>query len=282
LDYIGTYSDDCDIFFESSLSGGEQSTLSGIVSAHYGESLLSLSEAVAGENLGITKAVYISATDEVKLAKADSEDTLPCMGFTRETVSSGERAVVQTNDILGGFTGLTPAAEYYLSQTTAGEITTVKPSWGAIVSVGVAKNPTEMDVHLLRIPNIFGNEYAYEESVEESSTTSTGWQEKLDINISNVPAGGYKILWSFEWSFSRTTGPGSSFGIHINWGAITLSETEMTPNQTYGDGAYYQSSGFGKADLSSGNHKIALNFHSGGSSSTTYIRRAKLEIWRVS
>jgi len=118
-------------------------------------------------------------------------------------------------------------------------------------------------------------------SLGESSTTDTAWQEKLDINVSNIPSGNYKIAWSFEWSLSDKKAVGANFGVHIDWGAITLSEIEMTPVQSYGEGAYYQSSGFGHTNLDAGNHKIALNYCSGVSTATTYIRRACLEIWRI-
>jgi hypothetical protein len=37
LDYINTYSDDCDIWFKADLTGSDQTTLSGIVAAHSGE-----------------------------------------------------------------------------------------------------------------------------------------------------------------------------------------------------------------------------------------------------
>jgi hypothetical protein len=39
LDYISTDDDDCDVWFKADLSGGEQTTLSGVVVAHDGESL---------------------------------------------------------------------------------------------------------------------------------------------------------------------------------------------------------------------------------------------------
>lgn len=240
------------------------------------------SEVGAGEDMGADKAVYISASNEGKLAKADSESTLPCLGFTTAAVSNGDNAVIQTNGVLGGFSDLTFGSEYYLSQTNAGEITAQKPPWGIIVSAGTARNSTELDINIIRFPNVFGTEYQYAESLGESSTTATTWQEKMDINISSVPSGSYKIVWSFEWSFSRTTGTGANFGIHVDWGALTLSETEMMPNQTYGNGAYYQSSAFGRTDLNAGNHKVAINFMAGGTNSIAYIRRAKLEVWRVS
>jgi hypothetical protein len=112
---------------------------------------LSEYEVTAGENLGARKAVYLSGSDEVKLAKADSSDTLPCVGFTRQAVSVSGSVVVQTNDVLGGFVGLIPGDDYYLSQDTYGEITNIRPSSGVIVRVGVAKTSTEMDLHILRL-----------------------------------------------------------------------------------------------------------------------------------
>lgn len=130
--------------------------------------------------------------------------------------------------------------------------------------------------------SVFGTEYKYAESEEESSTILTSWQEKLDMQVVNIPSGSYRIGWSFEWSFSRNRDPGANYGVHIDWGAITLLELEMTPNQIYGEGAFYQLGGFGFANLNAGNHKIALNYHASSSSlSTAYIRRARLEIWRV-
>lgn len=125
-------------------------------------------------------------------------------------------------------------------------------------------------------------DYEYTESAGESSTTDTAWQEKLDINISNIQAGNYKVVWFFEWAYSRVRDPGANYGIHVDWGADTLSETEMTPTQTYGDGAFYGQVGFGYTILTAGNHKIALNYSSGVGTATAYIRRAGIEVWRIS
>jgi hypothetical protein len=242
----------------------------------------------AGEDLGARKTVYISGSNEVKLACADSEDTLPCIGFTERPALQNDDVLICTNDILSGFSGLTPGGEYFLTQdsTAAGEITLIKPTSGIVISVGIAKTTTELDVHLLRLQNFFGEEYNYYygSSEGESSTTSEEWQEKLDISPTGIPAGTYKVGWNFEWSFSRFTSPGANFGVHIDWGAITLTESEAVPskNGLYGDGCFYSSSGFMHVDLDAGNHKVALNFHAGGGGSITYIRRARLEFRRKS
>jgi len=277
--YINVDPNGAEVWFDNTLSAEDEITLSGVISSHGGEALLSLAEVIADEPIGKSKAVYIYTANRVRLAKADSEDTLPPMGFTIDTVSSGETIFIQTNDILGGFSGLIPGAEYYLSQTVAGEITTQKPQTGAVVRVGTAKNSTEMDIHLMRLEEEIQSDYAVSDG--ESSTTSTSWQEKTNLQTSNIPAGTYEISWFFEWSFSRTTPPGAKFGVHVNWGAITVSEIDITPTQSYGDGGFYASSGFGYVDLDSGSHKIAINYRAGGDSSTAYIRRARIKILRI-
>jgi len=147
LEYINTNSDVCDLYFESSLSGADESTLSGCITTHSGI----FSEIVAGENIGSLKAVYMSGTGEVKLAKADTEDTASCIGLTPESASIGEGISVYYSGLIRGFSGLTPGAKYYLSQTNAGEITTQKPDDGIIVRVGIAMNSKELNIHILRL-----------------------------------------------------------------------------------------------------------------------------------
>ncbi len=132
--------------------------------------------------------------------------------------------------------------------------------------------------------DVFGSEYNYAVSDEESSTTSTSWQEKLDLSINDLPEGEYRLEWSFEWSFSHSECCNANFGVHINWGAIVLSETELSvpTGGTYEDGGFYHQGGFGYVTLTEGNHKVAINFYAGIAERTAYIRRARLELWRES
>jgi len=155
LSHINTNDDDCDIWFVESLSSIDTTSLNAIVSIHSGEAippLISEYDVTAGEDIGDKKAVYLSGSDEVKLACAGSESTIPCVGFTGSSGLQGETVAVFTNDVLSGFSGLTPGAEYFLSQdsTSAGEIQLQKPSSGIIISVGIAKNLTELDVHIFK------------------------------------------------------------------------------------------------------------------------------------
>ena len=47
LDYVNTYMDDCDIWFKDNLSGGDVTTLSGVVAAHTGEVVTSTAPVMA-------------------------------------------------------------------------------------------------------------------------------------------------------------------------------------------------------------------------------------------
>jgi hypothetical protein len=80
--------------------------------------------------------VYISGSNALDKADASDDTKIP-IGFVSEV--DEEDGVVVKEGIVGGFVGLTPGAEYYMS-TTAGEITVTPPvgSGHAIVRVGKA------------------------------------------------------------------------------------------------------------------------------------------------
>jgi len=132
-------------------------------------------DAIAKENIGSHKCVYISGSREVKLAKADSEDTLPCVGMTEHAADIDTYVQIYTNDMLDGFSGLIPGASYYLSQTTAGEITIEKPSSGIIVRIGTALTSTGLDIHILRLA-----------SSNTSSATPKGYLSGLNTHVTDI------------------------------------------------------------------------------------------------
>jgi hypothetical protein len=99
------------------------------------------------------------------------------VGFTEDSATISGAVGVTTNDVLGGFSGLTSGATYYVSQDTAGEITSTKPSSGIIISVGVAKTSEELDIHIYR----------------QSSETASGTSSKsLAVVINGYGSEAYK------------------------------------------------------------------------------------------
>ncbi len=284
LEYVSTNADDCDIWFVDALSGIDSTSLIAIVLEHSGEPFPPVpSEYIvtAGEDLGSRKAAYISGLNEVKLACANSEDTLPCVGFTEDTADSASEVTIWTNDVLDGFTDLTPGEEYYLSQdsTAAGEITLVKPT-GIIVSVGVAKTTTELDIHLQRraAGGVFGSEYQVVESDGLSSITGTiALQEKLRLDVIDLPLGKYRLSWNFDWLYSNTN---NSFQARIEMDDYFIFYFMMTQEPQDASNEYNES-GFNILTDFSGTHHFDLDYRTLNASHTAKILSARLEIWRV-
>ena len=117
-------------------------------------------------------------------------------------------------------------------------------------------------------------DWVYDEDDTESSTTSTAWTEKLSIS-STVPSGDYIILWSYEWSHSDTS--------RFFDGRLQLDDTtnimghhESTSNTAN----WVPVSGFKRLQLS-GSHTLDLDYRSSKKNKTAYIRRARLELWRI-
>lgn len=96
----------------------------------------------AAEVVGVAKMLYISAANMIKLAIADGTDKV-CWGASHDAGVIGDIIeVCAAGSICKGFSGLTPGAIYYLSQSAAGEITSTEPASGEVFVVGVAVSAT--------------------------------------------------------------------------------------------------------------------------------------------
>lgn len=103
---------------------------------------------VAGENLTSGHAVYISAADTVSRGLADAVATSEVIGFANGAVTSGGAVSLVTAGRLAAFSGLTAGARYYLSPSSAGDITTTVPTGAGevVMLVGYAKNATTLEI----------------------------------------------------------------------------------------------------------------------------------------
>ena len=142
--------------------------------------------------------------------------------------------------------------------------------------------PTE-DYHLVTKTyvdgsSIFGSEFYEEESLGESSTTSTSYQTKLTLTTGSLPAGKYRIGWGFGWSFGSTS---YDFKAEVTVNDVTeLLDLHQEPKDS-GVDQLYHCGGFGYWS-GSGVTTIKVIYCTENGGITAYIRDARLEIWRVS
>lgn len=97
-------------------------------------------------SLAVLNIVYVTGTgDTVAAAQANSLSTLPAVGIVISKPTT-LTAVVQYSGEISGFSSLTTGATYYLSDNTAGTITSLVPSTigHAVQVLGVARDATKL------------------------------------------------------------------------------------------------------------------------------------------
>lgn len=100
-------------------------------------------------------AVYISGASQVSVGDASGESTSRLIGFADGAIADTATGSICHDGVLGGFSGLTPGARYFLSET-AGQITTTPPTSdeAAVVQVGYAKSATELHIDIEMIVEV--------------------------------------------------------------------------------------------------------------------------------
>ncbi len=106
--------------------------------------------------IAIGRAVYVSGADQIKLANANASGTTNVVALVSATsIASSASGAIATAGVLTATTtqwdavtgqsgGLTFGATYFLSNTTAGALTTTAPTSGHVVPVGIALGTTRM------------------------------------------------------------------------------------------------------------------------------------------
>jgi parallel beta-helix repeat protein len=123
---------------------------------------------------------------------------------------------------------------------------------------------------------MYGTEFQEASSETESSTTSQTYQEKLSLATPSLPAGTYRIGWYCELR-SDIAGKRSQVRVQVD-NTTDLCYVTKDP----GTSEKYSFCGFKYESLSAATHTIDMDYSAAESRMTAYIRRARLEIWRVS
>ena len=119
---------------------------------------------------------------------------------------------------------------------------------------------------------VFGTQYHYAASDSESTTTSTTLQLKTTLTTSQLPAGTYRLGFTCEIS-------NGSNGV-LTEVAVTLDGTIVQNPTMEADNDFLQWAGFVHQSLSG--VVTATIKHRVQTTGTSKIRRARLELWRVS
>jgi len=119
--------------------------------------------------------------------------------------------------------------------------------------------------------------FQYVVDLSASQTTSESYVTKLTLTASGIPAGNYRIGWSFEWRQSKTN---ASF-----WARVRRDDTEDLweyESSPYVDVAFhYIVTNFYYITLTSGTHVFNLDYRTSASACVSYIRSTKFEFWRI-
>lgn len=149
--------------------------------------------------------------------------------------------------------------------TTHIRLAKVRADNGAIVSIS--------DERVLLAAGI--DKEIHEATAEgQDSTSSTDWQQKLRLTLTDIPAGKYVVNWYCELRHSNNdAAERAEMRVEVN--DMTEIGYSIWPYNLFED-----SGGFGVNDFSAGSYTIDLDYRQQGGG-TAYIRRARLLLWRI-
>ena len=137
-------------------------------------------------------------------------------------------------------------------------------------------NSTNSEWYNKAIEPSFNNEHQEASNDIESATTSSTYITKLTMTTPNLPEGKYRIGWSAEVKNSSNSGC-TKLQTHID--STIIAESQMGTANTED---WQPRNGFYYITLS-GVNNIYIDYSTGYTSNcTATIRRARLEIWRIS
>ncbi|MCJ8293401.1 MAG: hypothetical protein MJK15_03260 [Colwellia sp.] len=147
------------------------------------------------------------------------------------------------------------------------------PLKSLVAGDGISLEPTADEIEII---SIFGTQYQFEADETESTTTSTTFQTKLTLTTPVLPAGNYRGAATYEVTndsgdkpvITQTTLDGVEYG-----------QSSFAPKF---EDEYIIKSSFAVQALDNDTHELVLSFRSTSEGGTAKIRRARLEIFRVS
>lgn len=113
----------------------------------------------------------------------------------------------------------------------------------------------------------------------ESSTSSTSYVQKVRLTTPSVPAGRYRVGWHYEWNYASSANDALA-QVQVDDTTVIMEMSQEPPDA--GTDQWNNKAGFGYVDLTAGSHFVDLDYRAGNALYSMAIRRARLELWRVS
>jgi hypothetical protein len=164
-------------------------------------------------------------------------------------------------------------AELYISSTVSG-VAAVQPYHIVILS---QLEDAIGGVTVSGGGGIFGSYYAYAKSDGSSSTNSTSFVTKVSLTTDAVVSGTYKINWYSEMQRNSQAND-MRYRIYLD-GTTELCNINFELSDQSG---WLPLSGYDVVTLTSGSHTIAVQFCGETTGNTSYIRRSRVDISRIS
>jgi hypothetical protein len=126
---------------------------------------------------------------------------------------------------------------------------------------------------------VYGSYYQYANSEAESTTASTSYQNKVTLTTPVLTAGTYKA--TFYSEISQSDQKPTKVRVRLD-GVTVLAEIQETIEFSSGNIDYLTACGFDIRALTAAVHTVTLDYSSTSEGGTAKIRRARIELIRVS
>lgn len=124
---------------------------------------------------------------------------------------------------------------------------------------------------------VFGTQFTYGESLDESGTTGDTWIQKVRISPTSLPSGNY-IIWFSLMAYASNNA--TIVGTRLERDdTVVICATATKPGDTETEVPCMQHAVLVGV---SGSHTYDLEFRNQNTVGTAYIRQARLTFWRIS
>ncbi len=211
-----------------------------------------------------------NANDKLRLVVYDQVPSEP----NEETVAYSSRILLEYIDRTGAASGSVDNLK------DIGDVDALAPSDGDILIFNGTTSEWESGPNPGGGSSVFGSEWDSAESIGDSVTTSTTFQQKLRLSV-NVPAGNYLVAWTCE-AFPKYMGDGIKLQFEQDDTTLLGEGTIWCGDTGYANwfDNYDRWTGFRVLALN-GLHTFDIDYRS-QRGVDVHIRRATITIWRVS